>query len=81
LAVKRLPERGAVLEEVVTEAQTSWVTCPSSSWCWVRRRWVLEALREAYGPVPQQRYWVNKTANVLHKLPKAIQSQAKLRLQ
>ena len=40
-----------------------------------------KALWEVYGPVRQQRCWVHKTANVLGKLPKAIQKQAKHRLQ
>jgi transposase-like protein len=28
------------------------------------------ALQEEYGPVPQQRCWVHKTANILDKMPK-----------
>jgi putative transposase len=36
------------------------------------------ALQEAYDPgVDQQRCWVHKTANVLDKLPKSLQSRAK----
>jgi putative transposase len=30
------------------------------------------ALQEEYGPVPQQRCWVHKTANVLDKMPKSV---------
>jgi transposase-like protein len=40
-----------------------------------------KALWEVYGPVRHQRCWVHKTANVLNKLPKAAQKQAKQRLQ
>jgi putative transposase len=35
------------------------------------------ALREEYGPVPQQRCWVHKTANILDKMPKSVQGRAK----
>jgi transposase-like protein len=35
------------------------------------------ALQEEYGPVPQQRCWVHKTANILDKMPKSIQGRAK----
>jgi putative transposase len=35
------------------------------------------ALREIYPATRQQRCWVHKTANVLNKLPKSIQSKAK----
>lgn len=38
------------------------------------------ALRKVYGETRQQRCWVHKTANVLNKLPKSSQSQAKQRL-
>ncbi|MBW7998543.1 MAG: IS256 family transposase, partial [Candidatus Glassbacteria bacterium] len=38
------------------------------------------ALRKAYGQTRQQRCWVHKTANVLNKLPKSLQIQAKQRL-
>ena len=38
------------------------------------------ALRKAYGQTRQQRCWVHKTANVLNKLPKSLQKQAKQRL-
>ena len=38
------------------------------------------ALRKAYGQTRQQRCWVHKTANVLNKLPKSLQQQAKQRL-
>jgi putative transposase len=37
--------------------------------------WV--ALQEEYRPVPQQRCWVHKTANVLDKMPKSVQAKAK----
>ena len=40
-----------------------------------------KALREVYGQTRWQRCWVHKTANVLDKLPKALQPQAKQRLQ
>ena len=39
-----------------------------------------KALRKAYGQTRQQRCWVHKTANVLNKLPKSAQKQAKQRL-
>ncbi len=39
-----------------------------------------KALRKDYGQARQQRCWVHKTANVLNKLPKGLQSQAKQRL-
>ena len=39
------------------------------------------ALRKGYGQTRQQRCWVHKTANVLNKLPKSLQQQAKQRLQ
>ena len=29
------------------------------------------------GPVPQQRCWVHKTANILDKMPKSVQGKAK----
>ena len=38
------------------------------------------ALRKVYGETRQQRCWVHKTANVLNKLPKTLQKQAKQRL-
>jgi transposase-like protein len=38
------------------------------------------ALRKAYGQTRQQRCWVHKTANVLNKLPKSLQQQAKQRI-
>jgi len=40
-----------------------------------------KALRQVYGQTRWQRCWVHKTANVLDKLPKALQPQAKQRLQ
>jgi len=40
-----------------------------------------KALQEVYGTTRQQRCWVHKTANVLNKLPKALQSKAKSDLQ
>jgi putative transposase len=40
-----------------------------------------KALRHVYGQTRWQRCWVHKTANVLDKLPKALQPQAKQRLQ
>ena len=39
-----------------------------------------KALRKAYGQTRQQRCWVHKMANVLNKLPKSLQQQAKQRL-
>jgi putative transposase len=35
------------------------------------------ALQEEYGPVPHQRCWVHKTANILDKMPKSVQGHAK----
>jgi putative transposase len=40
-----------------------------------------KALRQVYGEAREQRCWVHKTANVLNKLPKALQSKAKQQLQ
>jgi len=40
-----------------------------------------KALRQVYGQTRGQRCWVHKTANVLDTLPKALQPQAKHRLQ
>ena len=40
-----------------------------------------KALRHVYGQTRWQRCWVHKTANVLDKLPQALQPQAKQRLQ
>lgn len=40
-----------------------------------------KALRQVYGQTRWQRCWVHKTANVLDKLPKDLQLQAKQRLQ
>jgi transposase-like protein len=40
-----------------------------------------KALRQVYGQTRWQRCWVHKTANVLDKLPNALQPQAKQRLQ
>jgi putative transposase len=40
-----------------------------------------KALRQVYGQSRVQRCWVHKTANVLDKLPKDLQAQAKQRLQ
>ena len=40
-----------------------------------------KALPQAYGKTRRQRCWVHKTANVLDKLPKDMQPQAKQRLQ
>ena len=39
-----------------------------------------KALRQVYGQTRWQRCWVHKTANVLNKLPRGIQPQAKQRL-
>ena len=39
-----------------------------------------KALRKVHGETRQQRCWVHKTANVLNKLPKSLQPQAKQRL-
>ncbi len=39
-----------------------------------------KALRQVYGQTAEQRCWVHKTANVLNKLPKSLQSKAKGRL-
>jgi putative transposase len=36
-----------------------------------------KALAEVYGKARRQRCWVHKTANVLNKLPKSVQSKAK----
>jgi len=38
------------------------------------------ALAEEFGEVQGQRCWVHKTANVLDKMPKSVQSQAKKRI-
>ena len=35
------------------------------------------ALQQEYGPVPQQRCWMHKTANILDKMPKSVQGRAK----
>ena len=40
-----------------------------------------KAIVQVYGETRSQRCWVHKTANVLNKLPKPVQSQAKQRLQ
>ena len=40
-----------------------------------------KALRHVYGQTRGQRCWVHKTANVVDKLPKDLQAQAKQRLQ
>ena len=40
-----------------------------------------KALPQVFGRTRAQRCWVHKTANVLNKLPKAVQPQAKGRLQ
>ena len=40
-----------------------------------------KALRQVYGQTAEQRCWVHKTANVLNKLPKSLQSKAKGQLQ
>jgi transposase-like protein len=40
-----------------------------------------KALREVYGETREQRCWVHKTANVLNKMPKSLQSKAKGHLQ
>jgi putative transposase len=40
-----------------------------------------KALRQVYGQTRGQRCWVHKTANVLDKVPKELQPQAKQRLQ
>ena len=39
-----------------------------------------KALRKVYVQTHQQRCWVHQTANVLNKLPKSLQPQAKQRL-
>ncbi|MCH9045303.1 MAG: IS256 family transposase [SAR324 cluster bacterium] len=39
-----------------------------------------KALIKVYGETRRQRCWVHKTANVLNKLPKSVQKQAKQRL-
>ena len=40
-----------------------------------------KALRQVYGQAREQRCWVHKTANVLNKMPKSLQSKAKGHLQ
>ena len=40
-----------------------------------------KALRQVYGRTAEQRCWVHKTANVLNKMPRSLQSKAKGRLQ
>lgn len=40
-----------------------------------------KALREVYGETREQRCWVHKTANILNKMPKSLQSKAKGLLQ
>ena len=40
-----------------------------------------KALRQVYGRTAEQRCWVHKTANVLNKMPKSLQSKAKGHLQ
>ena len=40
-----------------------------------------KALRQVYGSAREQRCWVHKTANVLNKLPKGLQTKAKQHLQ
>lgn len=40
-----------------------------------------KALRQVYGQTREQRCWVHKTANVLNKLPTALQPKAKQHLQ
>ena len=40
-----------------------------------------KALRQVYGQTAEQRCWVHKTANVLNKMPKSLQSKAKGHLQ
>lgn len=40
-----------------------------------------KALAQVYGETRQQRCWVHKTANILNKLPKSVQSKAKAHLQ
>lgn len=42
---------------------------------------VWKALRQVYGQTREQRCWVHKTANVLNKLPAALQPKAKQHLQ
>lgn len=39
-----------------------------------------KALRQVFGATRVQRCWVHKTANILNKLPKSVQKQAKERL-
>ena len=39
-----------------------------------------KALRQVFGATRVQRCWVHKTANILNKLPKSVQNQAKSRL-
>jgi putative transposase len=39
-----------------------------------------KALRQVYGAAREQRCWVHKTANVLNKLPKGVQTKAKQHL-
>jgi transposase-like protein len=38
------------------------------------------ALEEVYGTTRQQRCWVHKTANILDKMPKSVQTQAKRKI-
>ena len=40
-----------------------------------------KALCQVYGDTREQRCWVHKTANILNKLPKAVQAKAKQHLQ
>ena len=56
-------------------------SCRAQSWPLAMGRGVWKALRQVYGQTRWQRCWVHKTANVLDKLPKDFQPQAKQRLQ
>ena len=46
-----------------------------SSWRW--SSWILECLEEEFPRCRQQRCWVHKTANILDKMPKSVQPNAK----
>ena len=39
-----------------------------------------KALKQIYPNTPQQRCWVHRTRNVLDKLPKSLQKEAKTRI-
>ena len=58
-----------------SETERTWYRSSPGSGRWTHG--ILEGTQESYPQTKEQRCWVHKTANILDKLPKSMQSKAK----